>query len=1617
MIAAWMIAAWMFAAAFAFGQVDYSTATLQGLVLDPQENSVPGAKVTVINEATGVTKVAVTTAQGYQIPALLPGKYRVEVEAAGFSKSVARDVILTVGELAAYDVHLKLGTQSTIVEVEADIPLVQPEQSQQANIINTTQVENLPNITRNFVQSIYTLPGVVNSFAPALQDPGVGTGYQSSGFSTGGSNGRNNLVTIDGGENDYGSGALRVTHVPIDSIQEFQVNRNAFEAEFGFTVGTAINMVTRSGTNRYHGSVAGYFRDRATDAENYFNGLAGLGGKPFEQSAIFSGTLGGPIKQNKLFFFTAPEYQRLDAATVQNIAGEQEFQGIASQPNGYSGGSCPNQRTPQQQVTQLCYLTQMANSGGPLSALGAGLLQSSIFGNPLSNPILKGLVAPNDGTFDGILSGPSGSGVRAIPGFNTPRGRYFNWVSRLDYLPGIRDTLTLRFSLMHELDNVSPAPPYSGSAPQRDYTITGTWTKVMNSNLVNTVRAQVVPSNTFDTYAPSPNGAEIDLGNQIQLGSPFGYPYSARWKRFQFDDGLTWVKGSHTLKFGGSWRPDDYTVTQKVWFGGEWEFTDGAFSIENIVAVAQGTDAAAALASYNLSQGYPAGGPPSTNLSAVQSYLAGAPTLLLQANPQSNATWSGWIQALGLYAQDSWKVTPRLTVNYGARFDYSHNPAPVPSNGRVTPRLGIAWEPSADHKTVIRAGAGIFDAPPLFLIPFYANLLGPSGKYVNQNALVAGLPSPPFPSIFAAWALEQSHATAAFPNPALTNADLASLGITIGPPGPAAFGNFIYTMTPNFTPEYSVQASFSIAREFAHNFSVELGYLMYRSVHVEQVLETNFVRNTAAPIDPFVGPQYVAKAGSTAGEPNSSIFQNNGFFSGGNGIYNGGTISLTRRLAAGLQFQANYTLSRAIDDTSDFSSLSTLFRPDLLNLDRSVSDFNITHNFVANAVYTTPFRAGRGNFLEKALADVNISPIFYARSGVPFTLLVPGMANGTIGHNANARPWYEGRNDGIGPAYYSFDLRISKTLINHERPRLDLIAQGQNLLNRTNFAAVNSNFPVDPNYALPGGGTLQNGPFNVRGFQPSSVSQLSDPLSFTSAFRRGRSASRYGWLFERIEHGSRFQQFGSRLEPFLEPVVQRLNQGAFRDFAAAALEFRERDGGAQFEHPGFLLLGDLNRAPETCFGGESFAVRDLNFGKQSVQFGHKHLLLELARMAQAFGDGVARFLVAAVEPEELGAHQTELRRIDAGTGGVKGVEPGAHLRESFLQIARDAASPTEVNLREGGPDEIPALDRRIVALFGDARDRSGIPASVMNHERVAKPEGGRRVIVECFDDGPGKLPRALGLLGIAHEPEAHRKKARASEGRRHVIEADELAFALRIVERKAFFSLRASLDEIAGVVDGISVCVAAHDLNDGIAGRERQVESPLALRAGFRDFAAHHVEGLKSQSGLKHSRCVAQLLGQFEGFGAGGFDLARSPAECRHHGPGERKLGSQLRLQAFAILGGIGVKERQRSLVIRETFAQARTGLRLETRLHPSVRGLFDAPGAFVVTREHFGIRFREIREPLDQRFGDLAVKLLASFLEQRFVRGILNQRVLKRVTGIRRHTGFRNQIEIDQVS
>jgi hypothetical protein len=1059
-----------------YGQVDYSTATLKGTVLDPQHLLVAGANVTIQNPSTGFSKSVVTGGDGeYRFPLLAPGTYQIQVEAKGFAKA-AGSVSLTVGQVANYDIPLQIGSMAATVEVSGEAALVQVEQTQQANTIGERQVIDLPNLARDFTGSVFTLPGVSKSEAPRAQNPGF-SGFQSSGFSIGGSNGRNNLVTIDGGENDYGSGQLRTPHTPVDSIQEFQVNRSSFASEFGFTSGTAVNIVTRTGTNEFHGSVYAFFRNQSTDAANYF--APKTGSKATEQNFVPGVTFGGPIIKNKLFFFTSYEFVKSDTPQFRSYATSAVAQPFSSYP------------------AQIKYASQLA--GDPkLLALCAADPQNCVPGlttfllTPSNFPNTARLLNPNTGTFNDWK-------------------KFQNWVTRVDYQPSSNDTITARFSFMNDdasrMYILDPLNSWDDATLQywRDYTLLGSWSHVFSPQLLNQLRVQVVPSDTSHVPVVSPDTAYLTLGSLGNFQGEHYEPYNARQRRFQFEDSVTWTKGRHTMKFGGSYRPASYLVNDQLWMRGEFNFYDGAIPIILPLSEAMPAPALGALVGFNLTNG-PAGPCPFADpnrcymtlgakgnpiptqslsditLSALQSFDLGIPVAYRQGfgNPQ----WQGWGHNAGFFAQDSWKVTPTFSLDFGGRVDYSAEASPIPHHVFFSPRLGFAWSPGGDQKTVIRGGGGIFVAPVPFFNDYILNLLGGSGKYINQFASSISEIDPnthlPIPVELWGYGLK----TGKLPFGQLTSADLNALGFQV----PGQNNQVIVNPNRGFQNVYSVQASLSVQRELTRNMSLEVAYQMYHGLHEQLPIDTN-VRETGA-IDPFVGPIYT--------QINPKYTQIETYSSIGSSIYHGVTASLTRRFTNGLQFQTNYTYSRAIDDNTDFNNNFMPFRPTRIDLERGLSAFNITHNFVASAVYNTPFQHG-GNVLSRMFADMTISPILSMRSGIPFTIRVPGLGNGTLGESLYARPWNAGRNTGIGPTFYGLDMRVNKAFyINRERGvKLDVLVEGTNILNHTNFSAVNDQLPADPEFALPNGGTLLTGPYHISGFKGSDPSQ---PLAFKSAF-------------------------------------------------------------------------------------------------------------------------------------------------------------------------------------------------------------------------------------------------------------------------------------------------------------------------------------------------------------------------------------------------------------------------------------------------------------------------------------------------------------------------------------
>jgi Carboxypeptidase regulatory-like domain len=1154
------------------GQVSNSAAALKGTVLDEQGGGVPNATVTVTNTALGLSKVAKTGSDGtYQILSLNPGTYRIEVEASGFQKEVADSVVISVGQLAVYDAHMKVGAVSMVVEVSGNVaPLIDTEQTQQANTINPLQVEDLPNINRNFTQEVYTLPGVANSDAPRSQTPGF-TGFFTTGFSIGGSNGRNNLSTIDGGENEYGTGQYRVSTYPLDAIQEYQVNRSAYAAEFGFSDGAAINIVTKSGGNNFHGDAFGYFYDRYTDAQSYFYGVEhatdpAFSTQPFSQDVYAGGTLGGPIVKDKIFFLLSYEGQKVDAAEPNPILATCEVQGLSFASVGLTNADCPTQ------AAQAEYLAAVNAFFGPGNPLGASLQAAY---TPLTNPGYAQIIANNNGTFD--------AGTRQN-----------NAVGRLDFVPNSRDSISLR--LGYARDNYITTGVDGVTLRTRDYSILTNWTHTFSPTVVNQLLLQVVPWNRANATQPDTGSTqEILVGTGFSTGalqfagSSSYYPYLAHQNRGQAEDNVTWNWKSHTIKFGGSLRIADYRVTEPLWVSGQYDFAGGFPTIYAASPAVQGLDfffneqpACAAIFGVSCIQdGLPLG-PPPVNTTASNMLVANEPFNWEQGF--GNPSWQGWGKYFGAFIQDTWKITRNFTLTPGIRFDADGEPAPLRAHYYPEPRLGFSWDVMSDHKTVIRGGGGIYASPIDVLVPSYSSLLSGTGQYLNvlgsqEFPQLTGLGLPPSEGQLIWTAGVEGDAAAGIAansiplhqvNGAQITALCGSTGLcsSTAPKTPGQTNQVIYNVASNYNYPYSVEASLSIERELVHDLSLEVAYDMYHAVHQQMPVETGYgiaecgavtaggdpiflttPAAIAAGAEPVVGNCYAPSLGGVLSNPN--VTEQTTYQSIGSSIYHGMTASLTKRISHNLQFQANYTWSKAIDNFIDFASFQEWYRPQQLGLYRAVSTFNVPQKFIFNAVYSTP-RSAEG-VLGAIYRNVTIAPIVTLQSGLPYTLLTQSMVNGPLGtagtdipgeDGNSAAPILEKRNSLSGVPFYSWDMTIRKGfyLMKDEKLRMDFSVQAINILNRENFNNIFANItcaaPSGPNSCAGGGAVtsatttanlaggqvvnLATGPFTgVHGVKPTTSAEFNQPGFFAPALSLGGLFGGANYVPRQVEFGLR----------------------------------------------------------------------------------------------------------------------------------------------------------------------------------------------------------------------------------------------------------------------------------------------------------------------------------------------------------------------------------------------------------------------------------------------------------------------------------------------------------------
>jgi hypothetical protein len=1014
-----------------YPQASSSTAELRGLVTDATGATIPGANVTLTDTTRGTTRTAVANEDGeFIFLAVPPSEYDLKVESAsGNFSAFNRRIRLAIGEQANFPVQLTAGGVAANVDVTVDTEIVETERTQQSSVIDTRQVENLPLSRRNYLDLALLTPGVSDSDnINDASDARVAQG-RSSGLSFGGSNGRGNLVTVDGGPVITTTGGVFDT-VSQEAVQEFQVLRNSYNAEFGLSSGGIVNTVTKSGSNRISGSAFGLFRDDTFDARNPFD-LNPEGQSEFNRQQ-YGGSFGAPIVEDKTFFFTAYERFNQNQNTFVNL----------NNPANYSVTSSQN---------ALFNFLQTGPSGAPFA--------------PLATALRGNLTTTNFPRTLALFSSASGQ----FP-FDANQS-YFS--ARVDHTFNDRSSGYVRIHANDLLEENQAAGALTAVSRGRTLNQFNTGvllshTQQFGTNAVNEFKADFIYYKSRLT-PNDPFGPEINIEGFGSFGRDIFLPSLGIQRNFDILDNFSVVKGNHTLKFGGNVFTVYQTDVNETFMGGRYNFGT-AIPLANIIALS-GPTGPQTLAQL---QGYLQATNPSLlqsltqPISALQSYNLGLPIVYQQGFGPD--TISGWNVRTGFYAQDTWKARRNLTLNFGLRYSINKEPFGLKvDKNDVQPRGGFAYDIAGDGKTVIRGGAGIFSAYVNRLVSGVVRTLGnPNFPDDNINIVLATATSNALglPTSFAVY--QRLLAVTNGFTRTVTAADLAPLGIVPRENSPLEV-RFLDDL--NYKTPESYQASIALERDLGYNFSFEASYLFNRGIFLTRNRDVNQFRASLLTregnlpcFNRFPGSAVPATCynpnGATPTTPTTNTdfrnplrFQDNLYESSASSFYHGATFTLRRRFADNFSILSHYTFSKTIDEVTDFNSDFSAQNPLDLRADRALSAFDQRHRVVVTGVFQVPkYDDSLG---AKIFGNFVLAPIFTYGSGKPFNLLLGFDANND-GRSQSDRPGTIGRNTGKGESFYTFDMRLSRKFRFDERRSLELIAEGFNLFNRTNLQGINN---------------------------------------------------------------------------------------------------------------------------------------------------------------------------------------------------------------------------------------------------------------------------------------------------------------------------------------------------------------------------------------------------------------------------------------------------------------------------------------------------------------------------------------------------------------------------------
>jgi hypothetical protein len=871
----------MVVSAFTFGQGGAATGDLHVTVKDPKGGFITNATVTVKDAAKGLVRAATSDGQGgYSSQLLPPGTYSVTVDAPGFTGVLNTGVLITVGGLVDLPVTLSVATGKEVIEVSAQGDLVETSRSSTTDTIGQRRIDNLPINGRNYINFTLTDSQVVRDNAP-------NTGAApTSGLNMSGQRARSNLVNVDGADaTDNGVNGVRST-VSQEAVQEFQIITNSYAAEYGRAAGGVVNIITRSGSNDFHGDLFGYLRNRNFQAVNPFSTVPNPAYTRVQGGVAF----GGPIKKDKTYYYFAYEVTRRHETGFSSIGapsnlGYYGLQDFDTTQVGLPFGVLPLTSSQIGFLTSPTTITEELASPAFAQAVGQyTALAGASSGMALNGAWPTGLTGglAGIGGFATVCTTPPCFVPTSYQTIGSQAGNFpvFEGTSvyslRIDHNVSVNNRLMLRA-------NVSPSTitgievggqdqpfgqnAYSRTSQQTFRDVAGvaqdTWT--IGTNKVNEFRFQYARrglSYFYNTQIPGGSDPAVNIPGYAYFGrEPYSYIQRTE-QRYQFTDNFSWAIGRHETKFGVDVNYIPISAIFTVNYGGVYDF-----------------------GSLNpFPQPFPA-------FNSVQAYGAGLPQDFIQGIGSPSDSFHNI--PVGAFWEDSWRVNQNVTLNYGLRYDIEIPPTLKPIGSTVAsaaynflglqkgiqtathnfqPRLGLAWDPKGDGKMVVRASYGIFYDHPLLGLYFLGD--ASDGSTSGQLAFAGGAPcnaaSTPYSpgnlnaaSIFtgtlsnpncmpvsqlnyepnqqqfrSVFPVGQSNQSLFLEQQYLTNAPAPFTPAAF----PLAFQPFGYPQSKGFVYAYAQQANISVERDLGGGFALNLAYNFNGGRHLNRPINANTIR-------------------------------------------------------------------------------------------------------------------------------------------------------------------------------------------------------------------------------------------------------------------------------------------------------------------------------------------------------------------------------------------------------------------------------------------------------------------------------------------------------------------------------------------------------------------------------------------------------------------------------------------------------------------------------------------------------------------------------------------------------------------------------------------------------